>query len=79
MIPQMILIHFLDHVFFADSLHNKIPHRILVINEIMTMTPMIIITIPRPVREVSDCREASNCGLREIILTIIIDQIMDNS
>lgn len=64
MIPQMILIIFLNHIFFVDSFINKIPHQILVIIEIITMIPIIINIIPKPVREVSDCKETSNCGLR---------------
>lgn len=41
MIPQIILIHLLNHLFFADSIKSNIPHRIFVMIE---MTPMIAIT-----------------------------------
>lgn len=42
MIPQMILIRLLNHLFFIDSLKSKIPPRILVT---MEMNPMMAITI----------------------------------
>lgn len=46
-IPQIILIPFLNHIFFPDSLKSKIAPRILVMIERMPMPNDIVNIVPR--------------------------------